>query len=107
MIYHIVPRSVWRQRQGGPYRADSLASEGFIHCSYAGQVAWVANAFYRDVAELLLLVIDPAKLTCPFRDEDAGNGQKFPHVHGAIDAEAIVDVVELQRAADGSWKFEV
>ncbi len=104
-IYHIVPQSTWEQRPAGPYRAESLATEGFIHCSYAGQVAWVANSFYRDQAGLCVLAIDPTKLTSAVRDEDPGIGQKFPHVFGPINPDAVIDVLDLQRGPDGSWVF--
>jgi uncharacterized protein (DUF952 family) len=104
-IYHIIPRASWEQRPAGPYRAESLATEGFIHCSYAEQVAWVANSFFRDQAHLLLLVIDSAKLSCPVRDEDPGIEQKFPHVYGAINPEAVVEVLDLKRGPDGAWVF--
>jgi len=105
-IYHIVSRAAWEQSAPGSYRADSLASEGFIHCSNADQVAWVANAFYRDQADLVVLVIEPAKLSSAVRHEDVGGGQRFPHVYGPIDRVAVVDVRPLQRGADGAWRFD-
>jgi uncharacterized protein (DUF952 family) len=105
MIYHLIPRLSWEQLPEGPYRAVSLVTEGFIHCSHAGQVAWVANSFYRDEADLLVLVIDPARLTVPVRDEDPGIGQLFPHVYGAIERAAVVGVQPLQRGPGGAWVF--
>jgi uncharacterized protein (DUF952 family) len=104
-IYHIVPRSAWTAAASGPYRADSLADEGFIHCSNEDQVAWAANRFYADQADLLVLSIDAGRLAAPLRDEDAGTGEQFPHVYGPIEREAVVDVRELQRGPDGRWRF--
>jgi glutathione S-transferase len=64
-IYHIATAADWaRAVRDGQYtmstRGLTLAEQGFIHASTAEQVAVVANAFYRDVPDLLLLVIDPA-----------------------------------------------
>jgi uncharacterized protein (DUF952 family) len=106
LIYHLVPRPVWEKALPGPYQADSLAGEGFIHCSYQSQVARVANLFYADQTDLLLLCIDADRLTSPVRDEDAGTGERFPHVYGPIHAEAVVEVRELRRGPDGRWQFE-
>jgi uncharacterized protein (DUF952 family) len=105
LIYHIVPRTDWERTAGGPYRADSLAAEGFIHCSNEDQVARVANLLYADGTDLLVLGIDAGRLGCPQRDEDAGTGERFPHVYGAIEPGAVVEVRELRRGPDGRWQF--
>ena len=45
LIYHIIPHTDWITAQkNGEYRAESLDTEGFIHCSTAEQAAPVANA---------------------------------------------------------------
>jgi uncharacterized protein (DUF952 family) len=103
-IYHIVPRDTW-ERSAGVYRADSLATEGFTHCSYRDQVAWVANQFYAAQGDLLVLCIDPDRLRSPVRDEAPGTGERFPHVYGPIEREAVVEVRPLGRGPDGSWVF--
>jgi uncharacterized protein (DUF952 family) len=54
-LYHLVLRSAWEKSSDQPYRADSLTDEGFIHCSYADQVARSANRFYAEQSELLVL----------------------------------------------------
>jgi uncharacterized protein (DUF952 family) len=102
VICHIVSRTDWEQTAPGPYRAASLATEGFIHCSYRDQVARIANLFYRDQTDLIVLVIDPVKLTSPLRAEAVG-GERFPHVYGPIDRLSVVAVQALERSADGDW----
>jgi uncharacterized protein (DUF952 family) len=104
-IYHIVPRADWEKSHDGPYRAESLDREGFIHCSNEDQVARVANLFYSGLKDLLVLCIDIGRLTSPIRDEDPGTGESFPHVYGPIECEAVVAVRQLQRSGDGSWQF--
>ncbi len=104
-IYHLVPRRVWERNVDQPYRADSLASEGFIHCSFAEQLAWVANRFYADAEDLLLLHIDPGRLTSPLREEPCDTGEIFPHIYGPLNRDAVVSVETLEHGADGRWQF--
>lgn len=103
-IYHIVSRPLWEQTTG-PYRADSLSTEGFIHCSGEEQVAWAANRFYTSASDLLVLTIDTGRLTAELRDEDAGNGQCFPHIYGPLNQDAVIEARPLRRGADGRWAF--
>jgi uncharacterized protein (DUF952 family) len=103
MIFHLVTPSVWAQASGHPYRAASLSTEGFIHCSYRNQVEWAANRFYAAEPELLVLSLDPSRLTSPVRDEDPGNGELFPHIYGPIQPEAVTAVDQMQHGTDGRW----
>jgi glutathione S-transferase len=104
-IYHLVPAQIWRACTGPTYSADSLATEGFIHCSFAGQVAGAANRFYADQQEMLVLQLDPSRLTSPVCEEPSGTGEIFPHVYGPINRDAVVAVQFLPRGTDGRWQF--
>lgn len=104
-IYHLVPANVWQKNTGPTYRADSLTSEGFIHCSFAGQVAAAANRFYSDQKDMLVLHLDPSRLTSPVREEPSGTGEIFPHIYGPINRDAVVAAQPLPRGADGRWQF--
>jgi uncharacterized protein (DUF952 family) len=103
-IFHLVTPQAWGP---GPaeYRAESLDREGFIHCSFADQVAGSANRFHAEAGELLLLHIDPDRLTSPLRTEPSGSGEPFPHVYGPINRPAVVHVERLARGPDGRWLF--
>ena len=105
MIYHLVSRRLWEEAADQPYRAASLASEGFIHCSFADQVAGSANRFYAGENDLLVLHIDPARLTSPLREEASGSGEMFPHIYGPINRDAVLAAQPLARGADGRWQF--
>ena len=102
-IFHLVQRSSWEEAPEEPYAADSLASEGFMHCSNAGQVAGSANRFFAGLSDVLVLEIDPERLTSPLRDEPAGDGQSYPHVYGPINRAAVVAVHQLGKDAWGKW----
>jgi uncharacterized protein (DUF952 family) len=115
MIYHITSRSAWSDaRERGDYRAESLESEGFIHCSTEAQVVPVAHKFYVGQDNLLLLVIEPALLSSDLKWEPpAGGGPPpgvpegdlFPHIYGPINLDAVVNVFDLESNPDGQFKF--
>ena len=48
VILHIAYRAQWLRGQAeGAYRADSLATQGFIHTSRPHQLLGVANVLFR------------------------------------------------------------
>jgi uncharacterized protein (DUF952 family) len=93
----------------------SLDSEGFIHCSTAEQVCGVANAFYAGRRDLVLLLVDPAPLGDALRFElpidprtgttDTSATERFPHVYGPIDLDAVLAVADFVPGADGRFQF--
>lgn len=104
-VYHLATKAAWEASPGEDYRADSLETEGFIHCSYAHQVAGAANRFYAGAGELSVLRIDPARLASPLKEEPAGSGELFPHIYGPINRAAVLAVLPLSRDAAGRWVF--
>ncbi len=104
MILHLCPRSAWEDAQiQGAYRADSLESEGFIHCSRPEQVLRVANAYYRGQPDMLLLWIDPQKVTSEIRWEASGK-DTFPHIYGPLNLEAVIGVRDFPPEEDGGFR---
>jgi uncharacterized protein (DUF952 family) len=106
-LHHLALARDWDAAQpSGAYTVSTLgrtlAEEGFIHLSRADQWAGVLERFYADVTEpLLLLVIDPERLTAEVRDEVApGLDETFPHLYGPLDVRAVVEVRELGIPAD-------
>jgi uncharacterized protein (DUF952 family) len=62
-IFHIASRSHWEQaRDQEEYRAETLESEAFIHCSNIHQVLAVAEAFFSQRNDLVLLRIQTSRL---------------------------------------------
>jgi uncharacterized protein (DUF952 family) len=106
LIYHIVLGEAWESMGEGSVRPASLEGEGFIHCSYGDQVARVANQFYADQKDLVVLAIDADGLGPLVRDEPAETGERFPHVFGPIPRSAICCVRRLGRGPSGRWVFE-
>jgi uncharacterized protein (DUF952 family) len=97
MIYHVVSNTKWQEAvQQGFYKAASLALEGFIHTSKAGQVDAVLNRYYRDQTDLLLLHIDESRLTSTLKYELAPSvNEEFPHIYGPLNIDAVVKIEKL------------
>ena len=106
-IYHITHLTDWEKaRAAGSYRADSLASEGFIHCSTREQVPATAGRYYKGQTDLLLLEIDPEHLTAPLKYENSVGGQPpFPHIYGSLNLDAVERILPFPPNPDGSFSF--
>lgn len=104
-IFHVATLADWDAAQAaGAYTTStygvSLAQEGFIHASRAEQWPAVLERFYADVTEpLVLLVIDPDRVTVPIVEEPPAPGvaETFPHLYGPLDPAAVVEVRPLAR----------
>ena len=107
MILHITTGAEWEAAQAqGAYRADSLATEGFIQCSTPEQVLGPANAFYHGQQGLILLLIDEARLAARLVYEDThGAGTDFPHIYGPLNLDAVTGIVPFPSRPDGSFEL--
>jgi uncharacterized protein (DUF952 family) len=118
-IYHLALADEWSAAvtSGTAYERStlgvSLAEQGFVHCSFAGQVQRIADLVYRGRTDVVLLAVDPRRLRSEVRveapsatggDEAGGgsrDGDRFPHVYGPLDLEAVVAVTPVPLGADG------
>ncbi|MFN2362913.1 MAG: DUF952 domain-containing protein [Halarsenatibacteraceae bacterium] len=107
MITHITERAAWEQaKKAGIYRAESLETEGFIHCSTIKQVLSLANRLYKDQEDLVLLIIDENKVSSDIKYEDLHkSGQSYPHIYGHLNTEAVVNVCDFQYHANCSFRL--
>lgn len=116
IIYHITSTEAWQQAQKqGEYKAISLETEGFIHCSTQEQVIKIANAFYQGQSDLIVLCINLDKLTTSVQWEKPAHintdnqpvvtsQEKFPHIYGAINLEAVTKIIPLITSENGfTW----
>lgn len=94
-IYHVVLPEVWERFKSRPsYQPESLASEGFIHCSYSTQLEGVLKRYYSHVPKVLVLKIDTDKLLPRLVKEPSTNGEIYPHIYGRLNHNAVVSVDE-------------
>ena len=104
MILHLCSPTAWEDAQKlGAYRAASLESEGFIHCSRPEQIIAVANSYYRGLPGMVLLWIDPQKVTPEIRWEASG-AEIFPHIYGPLNLDAVVGVRDFLPDEDGVYR---
>ncbi|WP_299485093.1 DUF952 domain-containing protein [Acaryochloris sp. IP29b_bin.137] len=105
MIFHIAQEADWSAAQTtGEYKALSLATEGFIHCSDQHQVLEVAHRLFKGRQDLVLLNIDPSRLEVVVRYENCEGGQElYPHVYGCIPLAAVITVCPLRPNAAGKF----
>ena len=107
MLFHIISkRGSNDAKRDGVYRPESLVSQGFIHCAYARQVCGVAERYYKDRSDLVLLQIDPGLLSCDVVDEDLYySGERFPHIYGELPWSAVAAVHEFPCTDNGRFSL--
>ena len=109
MILHITSQEDWEQaKKAGTYKADTLITDGFIHCSTADQLIRVANHMFKHQQGLVLLSIDENRLTSPVIYEDLyGAAEVFPHIYGSLNLNAVQAVDPFPPQADGNFALPV
>jgi uncharacterized protein (TIGR00730 family) len=105
VVFHLTSHRAWSAAvEQGAYRGDTLASEGFIHCSRHRQVAEVANRLFRGRDDLVLLAVDAGRLASRVVYENLEGGEMpYPHVYGPIDLDAVVRVASYAPDRDGRF----
>ncbi|HSL56220.1 MAG TPA: DUF952 domain-containing protein [Acidimicrobiales bacterium] len=92
-VHHLLTPDEWTAAERrGHIAPTSLATEGFVHCSTASQLAGVVARHYAGVAELVVATIDPDRLAAELRWEESHPGDWYPHVYGPIGLDAVIDV---------------
>lgn len=98
-LYHLAVAAAW-DPTADAYRGStlgrSLAEEGFVHCSTAGQVQATADRFYTGRSDVVLLTIDPDLVDAEIRVEGG-----FPHVYGPVPTGAVVAAHAVPVGPDG------
>jgi uncharacterized protein (DUF952 family) len=107
-LVHLCSVDDWRLAQDlGEHRPDSLDDAGFVHLSTPEQVHLPANRLYAGRADLVLLRIDPARLSSEIRWEPGvasdPNSMVFPHLYGPLPAAAVISVTRYRPDANGRF----
>jgi uncharacterized protein (DUF952 family) len=104
ILVRITECSSWEQAQSLGMFFGELETDGFIHLSNPNQVVRVANAVYANEPNLVLLVIDRARVLGEIRDEDLNDlGEEFPHLYAALNLDAVTEILEFPVRPDGTF----
>lgn len=106
MLVHLCSAEEWSSAQAvGVLRPESLHTVGFVHLSTPQQVHLPANRLYRGRTDLVLLQVNPAKLTAPVRWEPGvpsdPQAMLFPHLYGPLPVTAVAGVSAYPPGPDG------
>jgi uncharacterized protein (DUF952 family) len=103
MIYHITKIDYFQSIQSnGSYVPETFNQDGFIHCSTKDQVIRVANSFFPNQKDLILLEIDDKKLLKKLVFENLDGGEElFPHVYESIPLATITHLAPLDFRESG------
>jgi len=107
----LVHLCTWRDWQAagpvGELAPDSLREVGFVHLSTPEQVHLPANRLFGGRTDLLVLFVDPDRVTHPVRWEPGVEGDPaemlFPHLYGPLPVAAVVGVRPYRPAPDGGF----
>lgn len=107
-LLHLCSRDEWRAAQRDGVRVpDGFATDGFVHLSTPAQVHLPANRLFAGRRDLVLLVLDPARLTDEVRWEPGvpadPASMRFPHLYGPLPVAAVVRVQDYLPDFSGAF----
>jgi uncharacterized protein (DUF952 family)/N-acetylglutamate synthase-like GNAT family acetyltransferase len=113
VILHLLSRESWADAQAhGQLVAPSIATEGFAHCSTEHQMVDVANKYYKNTHNLVLLNIDSSRLISQLKFEPPAHidgspalphEPLFPHIYGPINLDAVIEVIDFPCDTNGAF----
>ena len=114
-ILHVTSRKRWIEAtRTGQFLDPSLETEGFIHASTITQVLPVAAKFHKGQSGLVLLEIDPKRLTSELKWEPPSgdgpppgvpDGDAFPHIYGPLNLDAVIQVLDFEPDESGEFSL--
>jgi len=101
-LLHLIAAEQWRA--GGSVLPGP---QGFVHLSTPEQVHLPANRLYAGRTDMLVLCVDPARLSSELRWEHGvpadPSAMRFPHLYGPLPATAVIAVLDYLPGADGTF----
>lgn len=108
-LLHMTTPSAWRAALAvETLVTKSLAIDGFIHMSTADQLVSVADRLFAGSDDVLVLIVDLARLTNPVRWEPGvptdPPSSRFPHLYGPLPTSAVTSVMPYRPGPDGAFR---
>jgi uncharacterized protein (DUF952 family) len=102
-IYLLSSQAEYQQSLNeGTLTRDSLKSEGFIHATPRSQLTRLANKYYKDKVQPLILVVDKTLILPEVKWEPATGGL-YPHIYGPLNMNAVTAIEEISLNENGSF----
>jgi uncharacterized protein (DUF952 family) len=108
LIVHLANGRDWRAAKStGQYAPPMLSADGLIHLSTPELVHLPANAMYSDTRDLVLLWVDPARVSAEIRYElpEPGARAAFPHLYGPLNIDAVIAETPLEPWKRGAFEL--
>lgn len=107
LIYKVLSAPQWAAAVAhGEFSGSAVdLQDGYIHFSTARQLAETVRKHFAGQDDLLLLSVAAEPLGSALQWEPSRGGDLFPHLYGPLAVSAVVAVVPLPRAADGSHRL--
>jgi uncharacterized protein (DUF952 family) len=102
-IYLLSSNAEYQQAlSAGMLTRDSLTSEGFIHATPKSQLNRLANKYYKDKEQPLILIVDK-ELVIPEIKWEPASGGLYPHIYGPLNINAVTRVEKISLNEDGNF----
>jgi uncharacterized protein (DUF952 family) len=104
LTFHGTPRDYFESTDASrPYTPAAFDADGFIHCTDGERLFLdTLSAYYgSEPGDWIALVIETDRVDAPVRYDDTE--RVFPHIYGPLNRDAIVDIRQLERDAEGSF----
>jgi uncharacterized protein (DUF952 family) len=104
-LFHFVLPRIWQDHVASGaarFEPSSLAREGFVHLSWADQLAGTLDVHFAATDAVLALELRLLDRTA-FVEEPSRGGALFPHLYRALATAECVRVWRLDRTKDG-WR---
>ncbi len=106
-IYHIaLEKDLIKAMKIGYYQADSLISEGFLHCSTLEELINTANRIFKNQRNLFLLELESTQIEAKTIYENTSGGSiLYPHIYGNLNLPAIHQSYRFEPDETGKFVF--
>lgn len=96
MIHHVTTLLDWQSQESKQeFFPVDYDKEGFIHCCTPAQLPGVIERYFKGKSDLMLLYLDESKLKAELKYEASISDEKFPHLYGAINWDAVMKAEQL------------
>jgi 1,4-dihydroxy-6-naphthoate synthase len=103
-LFHLAPEDAWSAWVGHTWAPPSLAQEGFVHLSFAEQLAGTLSTHFPGAGPLVLAELDAEALAASLRLEPSREGALFPHHYGPLPRTAVLRTWTLGELPELGWE---